>query len=130
MSEKKKPLSEEDKQICANLYRIWAAKKKELGITQQMVADALKITQGGVSHQLKGRNALTTDAIIIWAEMLKCKETDIDPNRKYAASVDPKLTGGRGKIFERLESEDEDYIRELIDYVDFLDQKKARRNDP
>lgn len=115
MSEKKKELSPEDKAICANLRRIWDAKKKELGLSQQVAADRLGITQGAVSHQLQGRNALHTDAIIIWADMLKCRETDIDPNRKYAAGTgNPQLQQEISELLEAAGQENHQAVMAML----------------
>ena len=58
--EKKKILTPAQVADSQRLKALYEAKKKELGITQQSIADALDISQGAVGHYLNGRNALNT----------------------------------------------------------------------
>ena len=81
-SEKKKPLTPKEKAVCANLNRIWQRKKSSLGLTQGAAGAALGMSQGGFSHLLAGRNKVRTDHIPVLAEMLDCRESEIDPDWK------------------------------------------------
>lgn len=118
MSDKKKPLSPEERAVCANLNRIWKSKKKELGLSQQKAADILGVTQGAVSHQLAGRNAVHTDAVITWAEILQCEPSEIDPNRKLYPHQWP--TEEDREIYETLRALSQEKKKQGLDYLNFL----------
>ena len=56
--EKKRILTNEQLADAERLKAIYEAKKKELRISQQDIADALGISQGAVGHYMNGRNPL------------------------------------------------------------------------
>ncbi|MBS2288386.1 helix-turn-helix transcriptional regulator, partial [Salmonella enterica subsp. enterica serovar Typhimurium] len=62
------------------LKALYEAKKKELGITQQSIADALDISQGAVGHYLNGRNALNTAVASVFARLLGVSVSDFSPS--------------------------------------------------
>jgi len=127
---RKKELSPEDKAICANLRRIWDAKKKVLGLSQLQAAQHLGITQGAISHQLQGRNALHTDAIIQWAELLQCSEQDIDPNRQYfSGSGNAQVQREISEILERVGPKNQTAVMAMLrTYVAELTRQDDAKN--
>lgn len=66
--EKKKTLTSAQIADAERLKALYEAKKKELGITQQSIADMLDISQGGVGHYLNGRNALNAAVAAVLPE--------------------------------------------------------------
>ncbi len=77
--EKKKILTPAQVADSQRLKAIYEAKKKELGITQQSIADALDISQGAVGHYLNGRNALNTSVASVFARVLGVSVSDFSP---------------------------------------------------
>lgn len=83
-SDKKKPLTAEQKLECEKLRAIWDAKKDELDLTQQKVGEEFKkegggISQGAVGHYLSGRSALNLRAAVIFARLLNVKVSEFSP---------------------------------------------------
>jgi phage repressor protein C with HTH and peptisase S24 domain len=66
----KKPLPEDRKEECQKLKAIFNAKKRELGLTQEKLADALCMNQSSVSHYLNGINPLNTSVAAAFAKIL------------------------------------------------------------
>lgn len=97
MTKKQKKLTEQQKRVCANLKRIWDAKKGELGLTQQKAADKLDVSQGAVLHWLQGRNALTTQRVIEFAALLEVDPQDIDPSQIVTIGRSAAAKGGLSK---------------------------------
>lgn len=78
---RKRPLSPEQLEVCARLKTIWVSRRKALNLTQEFVAEKIGgITQGAVSHFLTGRNALTFEATLWFADLLRVHPFDIDPH--------------------------------------------------
>ncbi|MEH4796495.1 S24 family peptidase [Enterobacter kobei] len=78
--EKKKILTPAQVADSKRLKALYEAKKKELGITQQSIADALDISQGAVGHYLNGRNALNTAVASVFARLLGISVSDFSPS--------------------------------------------------
>lgn len=78
--EKKKILTPAQVADSKRLKALYEAKKKELGITQQSIADALDISQGAVGHYLNGRNALNTAVASVFARLLGVSVSDFSPS--------------------------------------------------
>ena len=76
MSGKKKELTESQKQDCNALKSIYESKKKELGLNQYAVADALGISQSAINHYLSGINALNPSIASGFARLLKVNVQD------------------------------------------------------
>lgn len=72
-------ITEQDRQNAARLKALWLAKKGSLNLTQQIAAKRLGCSQSMISQALNCQVALTTDAIIGWAQLLKVEPADIDP---------------------------------------------------
>ena len=95
--EKKKKLSQEQIDDAKRLKSLYEAKKRELGITQQSIADALDITQGAVGHYLNGRNALNVAVASAFANALQVSISEFSPSlakdaSQYAVSIDRNFT--------------------------------------
>ncbi|WP_304168270.1 LexA family transcriptional regulator [Lonsdalea britannica] len=101
--EKKKKLSQEQIDDAKRLKSLYEAKKRELGVTQQTIADALDITQGAVGHYLNGRNALNVAVASAFANALKSSIAEFSPSlakdaAQYAGSIEKNFTyAGRYK---------------------------------
>lgn len=75
----KKPLPPERKIENDKLKALYDAKKKELGLTHYALADALDISQSGVSHYLNGTNPLNPSSAAILARLLKVDVSEFSP---------------------------------------------------
>lgn len=71
--QKKRELTDEERRECAALNSLYKAKKKELGLSQELIAiEGLKAnSQSAASHYLTGRNALNVEAAAVFARYLK-----------------------------------------------------------
>jgi len=68
---KKRKLSPTELAECNALKRVYTQKKRELGLTQDKVAEALGMTQAGVSMYLNGLNALNVMVAAKFSSLLK-----------------------------------------------------------
>lgn len=75
----KKPLSADRKEECLRLKAIFTAKKKELKLTQEKLADQLGMNQSSVSHYLNGVNPLNTEVAAAFAKILDVPVSDFSP---------------------------------------------------
>lgn len=73
---KSKPTSA-DIQAAAKLKRVWTTKARELGITQDSVADRMGITQGAVSQYLNGKIPMNYLTLVAFASALEIDPSDI-----------------------------------------------------
>lgn len=80
MMEKKRTLTPEQKRDAERLKAIYESKKKELGISQQDIADALGISQGAVGHYLNGRNPLNFRVATVFSKALKVPIEQFSPS--------------------------------------------------
>lgn len=78
--EKKRTLTTEQLQDASRLKALYESKKKELGITQQDVADQLEISQGAVGHYLNGRNPINLNLAAVFANLLQVQIADFSPS--------------------------------------------------
>lgn len=101
-----KMLTTEQLEDAKRLKSLYESKKKQLGITQQDIADDLGISQGAVGHYLNGRNALNLNSALSFARILHepvhrfspslAKEIntsivkEVDSNVTYAGPYEPK----------------------------------------
>ncbi|MBO0369259.1 LexA family transcriptional regulator [Pseudomonas putida] len=67
---KKRPLPNAYANECAVLKALYITKRKEAGLTQAEIADALGISQAAVSHYLNGENPLNTRVAAVFAQKL------------------------------------------------------------
>ncbi|HDU1549329.1 TPA: helix-turn-helix domain-containing protein [Klebsiella pneumoniae] len=70
---KKKPLTEEQLLDAQRLKAIYDRKKKELGLSQEVLADRLGISQSAVAQIFAGKNALNLKRAVEFAEVLDVK---------------------------------------------------------
>lgn len=78
-TKKRRDLTAKEKAAQQNLLRIWNSKKDELGLTQEVAADAMGYkTQGAVNQYLNGKIPLNTDATLKFALLLQVKPNEID----------------------------------------------------
>ncbi|EPR9083548.1 LexA family protein [Cronobacter dublinensis] len=68
---KKKPLSDEQVLDAERLRRIYNEKKKDLGLSQEVLAERLGISQSAVAQFLAGKNALNMKRASEFAEVLQ-----------------------------------------------------------
>lgn len=73
---RREQLSDDEMRECKALKLIYENKKKRLGMTQEVVADQLGITQAAVSHYLNGRNALNVKIATGFAHVLGVDVTE------------------------------------------------------
>lgn len=70
---KKRQLTDEERQECEALNALYKAKKKSLGLTQELIAiEGLKAnSQSAANHYLLGKNALNVEAAAVFARYLQ-----------------------------------------------------------
>ncbi|WP_052121840.1 LexA family transcriptional regulator [Gallibacterium genomosp. 2] len=71
ISTKKKALTEEQKNECAELKKIFEQKKAELNLSQAEVAEYFGMSQSAINHYLNGINALNAYIATKFAKLLK-----------------------------------------------------------
>lgn len=101
---KKRTLSDEERGECAALNAIYKAKKKVLGVTQELIAiEGLKAnSQSAASHYLTGRNALNAEAAAVFAKYLQVPVQDFSPRlAKEISSMAKSITETRA-VSERV----------------------------
>lgn len=79
MANKKRPITDADRNAAVRLKSLWDAKKKALGLTQEDFAEQHEWTQANVSHYLLGRMALNRQAVLFFATALHEDPKDIYP---------------------------------------------------
>lgn len=100
---KKRQLSAEELQECAKLKAIFHAKKTNLAVTQQMLADEIGTTQGAISHYLNGRNALNLKVAVAFSKLLK------EPVSKFSK----RLAGEQASFTNFINETPEEYSNKL-----------------
>lgn len=91
---KKKELTTSQLEDARRLKALYESRKKELGITQQQIADTLNISQGGVGHYLNGRNPLNVQVASIFSHLLKAPIQSFSPSlAKEAELITTALKG-------------------------------------
>ncbi|HEI8949225.1 TPA: helix-turn-helix domain-containing protein [Morganella morganii] len=93
----KRQLTTEQLADCRRLKALYESKKKELGITQQSIADILNISQGAVGHYLNGRNALNLQTASVFATQLNVPISDFSPSlaaeaQALSAAIDSNIS--------------------------------------
>lgn len=96
----KRQLTTEQLADSRRLKALYESKKKELGITQQSIADILNISQGAVGHYLNGRNALNLQTASVFATQLNVPISDFSPSlaaeaQALSAAIDSNISGLR-----------------------------------
>ena len=67
---KKREISDIEKEECKRLKRIFNARKKELGLSQEKIAGLIGVTQAAINHYLNGTNALNASIASEFAKIL------------------------------------------------------------
>ncbi len=88
---KNRTITKQDKKRSALLLNLYKSKKKELGLTQEIIGETLGITQSAVSQHLSGSLAMTTENILNWARVLEVPATEIEPALKGYSMVFSKV---------------------------------------
>lgn len=83
--EQRRTLTPEELRECAQLKSIFESKKKDLGITQQTIADELGITQATMSQYLTGRRSLNLKVAKTSAQVLRVDIGDFSQRLKKQA---------------------------------------------
>jgi SOS-response transcriptional repressor LexA len=76
---KKRELTSEEKAECAALKAIYMAKRAQLKLTQEDIANEIGISQGAVSMYFSGRNAINLEFALKIAKLLQCRVEDFSP---------------------------------------------------
>jgi SOS-response transcriptional repressor LexA len=77
--DRKRPLTTEEKNECRALKALWDGSKKQLGLTQELAAAEMGISQAGVSHYLNARAALNAPSAVHFSKMLNIPVADFSP---------------------------------------------------
>lgn len=73
------PLTQEARQAQQNIYRLWRARRKEFGMRQADLAQALQIGQAAVSQYLSGKISLNAAVVLKLAATLRVSPEEIWP---------------------------------------------------
>ncbi|WP_338885186.1 MULTISPECIES: LexA family protein [Xenorhabdus] len=76
----KKKLTAEQLADAARLKALFESKKKQLGISQETLAEEIGKTQSAISHYLNGINALNLEMAGYFAQKLEIKIADFSPS--------------------------------------------------
>ncbi|MBX9753816.1 MAG: helix-turn-helix transcriptional regulator [Pseudomonadaceae bacterium] len=119
----KKPLPPERKIENDKLKALYDAKKKELGLTHYALADALDISQSGVSHYLNGINPLNTSSAAILARLLKVDVSEFSPRlaaeiRSITLAVEAAPPGSNMAALQRLKGKATPRSLEVINRIE------------
>jgi len=77
---KKKPLTPEQTADAARLKAIFENKKKELGLSQEILAESMGMGQSGIAQLLNGSNAIGPSHAAKLAKILKVSVEDFSPS--------------------------------------------------
>lgn len=111
----KRHLTARQQQAQQNLRAIWDAKKKELGLTQEIAADLLGwSSQGSVASYLNGRIPLNTDAIAKFSRLLQVDPLEIDPGFDQVLSTNLDEASPEGGLVLPLPV----HVRQLIRLIE------------
>lgn len=89
---KRRDLTEKEIKAATRLQQIWNVKKKELGLTQEKVAQMCEWSnQSAFGAYLLGRVPLNTDAVLRLAKVFKIHPTEIMPE---LADLLPTVSAG------------------------------------
>ncbi|PHM22118.1 helix-turn-helix domain-containing protein [Xenorhabdus budapestensis] len=130
---KKIPLSDEQISDASRLKAIYEAKKKELGLSQEVLAEKLGMGQSAVAQLLNAKNAINVTHAAKFAEILEIAIDDFSPTlaneiidlAKYTRLVNNNIESRNQKpltkqqknlleLFDSLPSEEaERFLREL-----------------
>lgn len=123
---KKIPLTESQKADAARLKSLYQSRARQLGLTQELIADELGITQGGVSHYLNGKNPLNTKVAATFARLLKVSVKDFSP--ELHAQIQNYYSKDEQDPLKDLAQEIEDFspseLAELRAYIDLVKKRK------
>ncbi|MEY0337818.1 LexA family protein [Providencia stuartii] len=102
---KKKPITEEQKADANRLKSIFEAKKKELGLSQESLGNAIGMGQSAVAQLLNGVNAINVENAAKLAEALEVPVDDFSPSlakeiRKMFNSVSEQKIISNGEMHE------------------------------
>lgn len=118
---RKRELTELEKIECQKLRSIYESKKRDLGISQQTIADKLDVSQGAVSQYLNGSNALNLRAATAFADVLQVSIADfserIEAERESFASSSPLVNMIREREAVYSVSK-RDRLREFVELLD------------
>lgn len=120
---KRRPLTPQEREEALKIRSIYEAKKRELRLTQETLAEKMGFgTQGAVSQYMQGRIPMSNEVLLRFAYHLEFDPCDLRPdifekiplsNIDTSAGLDKEaLTWARQ--FARLREEDRKYLMELI----------------
>ena len=99
---RKQPLTDEQKRESEKLKAIYEEKSKKLGVTQEIIAAAMRgggesITQGAISHFMNKRLALHPKAASVFARLLEVPVSEFAPRLARAIEdMERSLAAGLG----------------------------------
>lgn len=77
MSDRKAKPTEADQQAAARLRAIWDSIPRDRRPTQEQAAEKLNVNQSAISQYRNGYIPLNARAVVLFAELLGCRPTDI-----------------------------------------------------
>ncbi|OTA21156.1 repressor [Xenorhabdus beddingii] len=95
----KKKLTAEQLADAARLKALFEAKKKQLGISQETLAEDKGKTQSAISHYLNGINALNLEMAVYFAKKLGVQIADFSPSLDQQARELVAVLDGRHTMF-------------------------------
>lgn len=123
MADKIKPLTGSEVAESRKLKRLFNARKRELGLTQESLGALMGTTQGAVSHYLNGRARISDYTLLRFAHHLKIDPEEIRPGiiARMPRVNDPKGVSDRAmqfaREFDELPEADQEMIARLLERV-------------
>jgi len=124
----KRHLTAKQESARQNLRRIWDAKKDELGLTQQKVAERFGVTQGAVSHYLNGQNPLGQLQALKFAKALQVDPSEIMDMGALAipSGESVELTPRQAAVLNLIEWLDDEEYKNLVQSLEKAKREKLR----
>ncbi|WP_426576306.1 helix-turn-helix domain-containing protein [Xenorhabdus stockiae] len=129
---KKIPLSDEQISDAGRLKAIYEAKKKELGLSQEVLAEKLSMGQSAVAQLLNAKNAIGVLHAARFAKILEITVDDFSPALAAEIAEMAKYTRASSKDVESLNLSSNGYKltkkqKEILDLFDSLPSEEADR---
>lgn len=110
-------MSPADREAVRRLRLLWDQKKRQLGITQEKVAEQFGRSQALIAHYLNGHTPIGPVATLKFARLLQCQPTDIRPDFQYGMIVPAELPPDVIEMAIKLASVPEAVRRDIIGFV-------------
>ena len=114
---KRRELTPDELEWAARLKAEWNALKGELGLTQEIAATRMEITQGAVGQYLNGRIPLNDSAAMKFADLLG---VDVGKVKPPLGKVFTQLSGFRDRAHSNVEEAPQQYSSRRVPVISWV----------